>query len=135
MWPKSLSLLFLTSEFKYWSHCLKFHIVLLLLHSYNFLYLSLFFSECSLLGVDITLPEIKDDFLKKHLYYSISSNCLRIDACTDFSLDLGPNIPAYTKAFKAFIDVDFCKFIVSFGFEGWKDTIVLISYDWGKVDC
>ncbi|VDI06314.1 Hypothetical predicted protein [Mytilus galloprovincialis] len=88
--------------------------------------------RCKLFGKDHNLlPEITNEFLKDHLYYSVSSNCLRIDACTDFSIDLGANIPAYTKAFRAFIDVDFCKFIISFGFEGWKETLVLISYDWG----
>ncbi|XP_076116682.1 uncharacterized protein LOC143084161 [Mytilus galloprovincialis] len=88
--------------------------------------------RCKLFGKDHNLlPEITNEFLKDHLYYSVSSNCLRIDACTDFSIDLGANIPAYTKAFRAFIDVDFCKFILSFGFEGWKETLVLISYDWG----
>lgn len=92
------------------------------------------FSGCKLFGKDHNLlPEITNDFLKDHLYYSVSSNCLRIDACTDFSIDLGANIPAYTKAFRAFIDVDFCKFIISFGFEGWKETLVLISYDWGRL--
>jgi hypothetical protein len=54
------------------------------------------------------------------------------DVCADFTLNLGPQIPPYTKAFKVFIDVDFCNFIVTVGFEKWKETLVLISYKWGK---
>ena len=99
-------------------------------------FIVIFFSHitgCTIFSKDVTLlPEITNEFLKEHLYYSVSSNCVRIDACADFTLDLGPHIPPYTKAFKVFIDVDFCNFIVTVGFEKWKETLVLISYKWGK---
>lgn len=76
------------------------------------------------------LPEITSDTLKKHLYYSMSSDCQRIDACVDFSVKvLGQVI---MKAFKAYVEIDFCNFLLAYGFEGLKKSTILINYNWGK---
>jgi hypothetical protein len=76
------------------------------------------------------LPEITDSFLNDHLYYSITSDCLRLDACIDVSFQLGDF--KYSKAFNAFIELDFCKYVLTYGFEGRTDSLILISYKWGK---
>ena len=84
-----------------------------------------------MMGKEMYLPEITDSLLKDHVYYSISNDCLRLDACIDASFSLGDF--SYAKAFSAFIELDFCKFVLKFGFEGRTRTLILISYNWGKV--
>ncbi|CAC5381354.1 unnamed protein product [Mytilus coruscus] len=87
---------------------------------------------CNLNGKTWMLPEITSDTLKKHLYYSLSSDCQRIDACVDFSVKvLGQVI---TKAFKAYIEIDFCNFLLGYGFEGLRKTTILINYNWGQME-
>ncbi|XP_052081230.1 uncharacterized protein LOC127719255 [Mytilus californianus] len=87
---------------------------------------------CKLDGKTWMLPEITSDTLKKHLYYSMSSDCQRIDACVDFSVKvLGQVI---TKAFKAYVEIDFCNFVLAYGFEGLKKSTILINYNWGQME-
>ena len=83
-----------------------------------------------MLNTTLFLPEITDSFLNDHLYYSITSDCLRLDACIDVSFQLGDF--EYSKAFNTFIELDFCKYVVTYGFEGRTDSLILISYKWGK---
>lgn len=78
------------------------------------------------------LPATTSSTLQKHLYYFLSPDCQRIDACVDLSVGVfGKDI---TKAFQAFIEIDFCSFILKYGFEGMIDTIVLVDYNWGELN-
>ncbi|VDI22130.1 Hypothetical predicted protein [Mytilus galloprovincialis] len=77
----------------------------------------------------LTLPDIRNKRLKDLLYYSVSPTCLRLDACFSPSIKIGRK--TIKKSFKAFVDVDNCNFIVTLGFEGWRKSLILISYDWG----
>ncbi|XP_063420822.1 uncharacterized protein LOC134706043 [Mytilus trossulus] len=87
---------------------------------------------CNLNGKTWMLPEITSAILKKHVYYSVSSDCQRIDACVDFSVQvLGQFI---TKAFKAYVEIDFCNFLLGYGFEGLKKSTILINYNWGQME-
>ena len=83
-----------------------------------------------MLDTTMYLPEITDPWLNDHLYYSITSDCLRFDACIDVSFQLGDF--EYSKAFNAFIELDFCKYVLTYSFEGRTDSLILISYKWGK---
>ena len=85
---------------------------------------------CEILNKTLSLPLITNPWLKDHLYYSISNDCLRFDACVDVSFSIGGW--NYTKSFNAFIDLDFCKFVVNYGIESMKNSIILLSYGWGK---
>lgn len=85
---------------------------------------------CGILGFNITLPTIKNEKLAKHVYYSIESDCMRLDACADISLSLAGL--SYTKALKAYVDLDPCSFVLKVGFESFQLTKVLLNYDWGK---
>lgn len=87
-------------------------------------------TECSVLGFNITLPTIKNEKLAKHVYYSIENDCMRLDACADISLSLAGL--SYTKALKAYVDLDPCSFVLKVGFESFHLTKVLLNYDWGK---
>lgn len=89
-----------------------------------------FFTGCSILGFNITLPTIANAKVAKHVYYSIESDCMRLDACADISLSLAGI--SYTKALKAFVDLDPCSFVLKVGFESYQLTKVLLNYDWGK---
>ena len=89
-----------------------------------------FLTGCEMMGKEMCLPEITKPWLKDHVYYYISNDCLRLDACVDASFSLGDF--KYAKAFSAFVELDFCKFILKFGFEGRTRSLILISYDWGK---
>lgn len=84
------------------------------------------FSECKYL----TLPDIRNKRLRDLLYYSVSPTCLRLDACFSPTITIGRK--TIKKSFKAFVDVDNCHFIVTLGFEGWRKSLILISYDWGR---
>lgn len=66
--------------------------------------------------------------MPEHLYYYISEDCLRIDTCVDLVLK---NV-AYTKAMRAYIDLDPCNFLLTVSFEKWTETFILINYQWGK---
>jgi hypothetical protein len=55
---------------------------------------------------------------------------MRLDACADISLSLAGI--SYTKALKAFIDLDPCSFVLKVGFESFQLTRVLLNYAWGK---
>lgn len=88
----------------------------------------LYFLGCSLVGKSIVLPDISNANLKKHLYYKISENCMRFDACVDFTLEKFN----YTKALRAYIDLDPCQFLLTVAFEKWTHTLILINYNWGK---
>lgn len=88
------------------------------------------FTGCGILGFNITLPTIKNEKLAKHVYYSIESDCMRLDACADISLSLAGL--SYTKALKAYVDLDPCSFVLKVGFESFQITKVLLNYDWGK---
>ena len=87
-------------------------------------------TECTVLGFNIALPTIKNEKLAKHVYYSIENDCMRLDACADISLSLAGL--SYTKALKAYVDLDPCSFVLKVGFESFYLTKVLLNYDWGK---
>ncbi|CAG2211662.1 unnamed protein product [Mytilus edulis] len=87
---------------------------------------------CQLNGKTWMLPEITSSTLQKHMYYSVSPDCQRIDACVDFSIEVFKNM--ITKAFNAFVEIDFCSFVLKYGFEGMNDSIILIDYNWGQVE-
>lgn len=89
-----------------------------------------YLTGCGILGFNITLPTIKNEKLAKHVYYSIESDCMRLDACADISLSLAGL--SYTKALKAYVDLDPCSFVLKVGFESFQITKVLLNYDWGK---
>lgn len=55
---------------------------------------------------------------------------MRLDACADISLSLAGL--SYTKALKAYVDLDPCSFVLKVGFESFQITKVLLNYDWGK---
>ncbi|XP_063399952.1 uncharacterized protein LOC134684586 [Mytilus trossulus] len=78
----------------------------------------------------LTLPDIRNKRLRDLLYYSVSPTCLRLDACFSPTITIGRK--TIKKSFKAFVNVDNCHFIVTLGFEGWRKSLILISYDWGK---
>ena len=84
-----------------------------------------------MMGKELYLPEITNSWLKDRVYYYISNDCLRLDACVDVSFNLGDF--EYAKSFSAFLELDFCKYILKFGFEGKTRSLILISYNWGKV--
>ncbi|XP_052090897.1 uncharacterized protein LOC127727822 [Mytilus californianus] len=88
--------------------------------------------RCETMGREISLPDITNSWLNDHLYYYISNDCLRLDACADISLSIGDF--NYAKAFRAFVELDFCKYILKFGFEGRIRSLILISYKWGKTE-
>ena len=79
----------------------------------------------------IVLPEIRNKKIRDHLYYSIDTSCLHLEACFGVSVNIGGT--QYHKSLKAFVDIDYCKFLCTIGFEGWRETIVLISYEWGML--
>lgn len=78
------------------------------------------------------LPEITSNTLQKHMYYSVSPDCQRIDVCIDFSVEVFEK--NLTKALKAFVEIDFCSFVLKYGFEGLTNSIILINYNWGKLN-
>ena len=84
-----------------------------------------------MMGKELYLPEITNSWLKDRVYYYISNDCLRLDACVDVSFNLGDF--KYAKSFSAFVELDFCKYMLKFGFEGKTRSLILISYNWGKV--
>ncbi|CAG2209692.1 unnamed protein product [Mytilus edulis] len=86
--------------------------------------------SCSiaLINKTLTLPAITNPTLKKHLYYQMSPNCMRFDACADITI----KAIDYTKALKAYVELDPCHFILYAGFEKWERQFILISYEWGK---
>jgi hypothetical protein len=73
------------------------------------------------------LPEITNVNLKKHLYYSIAPNCMRIDACADITIQAID----FTKAVKIYIELNPCQFILTVAFETITKSIILLTYDWG----
>ncbi|XP_021353372.1 uncharacterized protein LOC110450253 [Mizuhopecten yessoensis] len=87
---------------------------------------------CSVFNRSLTVPEIGKESLKKIMYYFISDNCMRLDACADISIQLGDL--TYTKAFKAHVELDPCNFILKAKFEKISISVVLISYEWGKTE-
>ncbi|CAG2189963.1 unnamed protein product [Mytilus edulis] len=82
----------------------------------------------ALINKTLTLPAITDPTLKKHLYYQMSPNCMRFDACADITI----KAIDYTKALRAYVELDPCHFILYAGFEKWERQFILISYEWGK---
>jgi hypothetical protein len=82
----------------------------------------------ALLNRTLTLPAITNPTLKKHMYYSLTPNCMRLDACADITI----KAIDYTKALKAYVELDPCHFILYAGFEKWERQFILISYEWGK---
>ncbi|XP_064646638.1 uncharacterized protein LOC135499666 isoform X2 [Lineus longissimus] len=84
--------------------------------------------NCEILKKKLTLPAITNPTLKKILYYKISPTCTRIDACAEFTVKaLG-----FTKSFKAFVDIDVCKYMIKIGFETIIHPIPIFVFDWGK---
>ncbi|VDI70196.1 Hypothetical predicted protein [Mytilus galloprovincialis] len=86
--------------------------------------------RCETMGRELSLPDISNSWLNDHLYYYVSNDCLRLDACADISLSIADF--NYAKSFRAFVELDFCKYILKFGFEGRIRSLILISYQWGK---
>ncbi|KAK3612511.1 hypothetical protein CHS0354_024482 [Potamilus streckersoni] len=84
--------------------------------------------KCSVLGKNITLPEIAIPSLQKHVYFSIARNCMRFDACLDITIP-GINI---IKSFLAYVDMDPCNFVLTVAFERWQKKFILIGYNWGR---
>ncbi|KAL5015120.1 hypothetical protein ScPMuIL_009390 [Solemya velum] len=82
---------------------------------------------CTVLGKTVVLPDITNAKLRKHLYYYIADDCLRIDSCVDFTIARLD----YTKALRAYIDLDPCELLLTVAFEKWSKTFILINYDWG----
>ncbi|VDH91582.1 Hypothetical predicted protein [Mytilus galloprovincialis] len=72
----------------------------------------------ALFNKTLSLPAITNPTLKKHLYYQMSPNCMRFDACADVTI----KAIDYTKALKAYVELDPCKFILYAGFEKWEHT-------------
>ncbi|VDI43603.1 Hypothetical predicted protein [Mytilus galloprovincialis] len=66
------------------------------------------------------------------MYYSVSPDCQRIDACVDFSVEVFGEV--ISKAFNAHIEIDFCNFVLRYGFEGLEMSFILIKYNWGQVE-
>ncbi|XP_052083601.1 uncharacterized protein LOC127720901 [Mytilus californianus] len=88
--------------------------------------------SCQLNGKTWMLPEITSSTLQEHMYYTVSPDCQRIDACVDFTIEVFKTV--ITKAFNAFVEIDFCSFVLKYGFEGMNDSIILIDYNWGQVE-
>ncbi|XP_052071172.1 uncharacterized protein LOC127709610 [Mytilus californianus] len=88
--------------------------------------------RCETLGTTLYLPEITNPWLKDHLYYSISNDCLRLDVCVDISFTIGSF--DYSKSFNAFLELDFCKFLINYGIESETKSVILISYNWGQIE-
>ncbi|CAC5401161.1 unnamed protein product [Mytilus coruscus] len=86
--------------------------------------------SCEFDGITWTLPEITNSILQEHMYYLVSSDCQRIDACVDFSVEVFEQV--ITKAFNVYIEIDFCNFVLRYGFEGKEMSFILIKYDWGQ---
>ncbi|KAL5014181.1 hypothetical protein ScPMuIL_008451 [Solemya velum] len=82
---------------------------------------------CTVLGKTVVLPDMTNAKLWKHLYYYIADDCLRIDSCVDFTIARLD----YTKALRAYIDLDPCQLMLTVAFEKWSKTFLLINYDWG----
>ncbi|VDI41391.1 Hypothetical predicted protein [Mytilus galloprovincialis] len=88
--------------------------------------------RCETIGTPLYLPEITNPWLKDHLYYSISNDCLRLDVCVDISFTISSF--DYSKSFNAFLELDFCKFLINFGIESETKSVILISYNWGQLE-
>ena len=66
--------------------------------------------------------------MKEYFYYSVSENCMSVQACLDVKLEEF-NI---MKTFVAFAELDPCHYKIRFGIEKWEITYYLIDYQWGK---
>jgi hypothetical protein len=64
----------------------------------------------------------------KYLYYSISNDCRRFDACFDITIP----VVGITKSFRAYIDLDTCNYEFRVGFENYEETFVMFVYTWGE---
>ncbi|XP_071145135.1 uncharacterized protein [Mytilus edulis] len=85
---------------------------------------------CEFEGITWTLPEITNSILQEHVYYSLSPDCQRIDACVDFPVEVFGEV--ITKAFNVYIEIDFCNFLLKYGFEGLELSFILVKYNWGQ---
>ena len=89
----------------------------------------LFLTACSPLnGTTLTFPEIENDDIRDKFYYSVSQDCMSIQACLDVNLE---DI-SITKTFSAFVELDPCHYEIRIGIERWKKTYYLIDYKWGE---
>ncbi|XP_048250793.1 uncharacterized protein LOC124111176 [Haliotis rufescens] len=83
--------------------------------------------QCTVLGKTLTLPAVRNPKLDKIIYMSISSNCLRVDACVDAEI----KAIGFNKAFKAHIELDPCRFTLVLNFETCTHEVILFGYAWG----
>lgn len=90
------------------------------------IWLQLAFSACS----NATLPAIQNSTIASIIHYSIDSDCLRIETCSDIPLNISGNI--YSKSLKVTFDVEPCSFLLKVEFERSIVTRVLLSYNWGR---
>lgn len=91
-----------------------------------YIWLQLAFSACS----NATLPAIQNSTIASIIHYSIDSDCLRIETCSDIPLNISGNI--YSKSLKVTFDVEPCSFLLKVEFEKSIVTRVLLSYNWGR---
>ena len=90
-----------------------------------------FLPACSLYNRNLTIPDLSQTTIGQYLYFYISDDCMRLDACLDVSIP-GTDIK---KSFSAYISLDPCNFVIQAYFELWSLKIVLFEYEWGKYPC
>ena len=88
----------------------------------------LLYSACSpVVGTTLTFPAVENENIRKYFYYTVSTDCMRIDACLDVTveeLNIG-------KTFTAYIVLDPCHYVINLALEKWTKTLYLIDYEWG----